>query len=134
MGNFLFTKISKKNDDWLLKTGHTISRANASVGFLNYMSPEQIQESLVDTRSDIWSLGILSYFLASGKQPFTQKNAFQLMKAITTKSELILNFPKSISVEFQMIIKKCLQHEKEQRFQTIGEVEGSLLSVKSQLI
>lgn len=56
----------------------TLTNAGMVVGTLPYMSPEQLQGERVDHRSDIFSLGVLIYEMATGQRPFAGRTTMEL--------------------------------------------------------
>jgi len=96
------------------------------IGTAEYMSPEQwIGE--VDGRSDIYSLGVVLYELATGRLPFVSKNLFELMKM---HQEMPPDNPRSlvsgISRELEHIIIKCLAKDRADRFETADDLAQAL--------
>ena len=86
------------------------------VGTAEYMSPEQWYGE-VDGRSDIYSLGVVMYELATGRYPFVSKNTYELMKM---HQEMPVEPPRmyapSVSSELEAIILRCLQKDPNLRF------------------
>jgi serine/threonine-protein kinase len=93
------------------------------LGTLPYMSPEQALGHPVDHRTDIFSLGIILYEMATGRLPF----------AGTTPSERITNIARaepapldrSVSPDLALLIRKCLEKEPQRRFQSAHEINFS---------
>jgi serine/threonine protein kinase len=93
------------------------------IGSLKYMSPEQFEADSrdLDTRSDVYSLGVVLYELLSGSLPYdlTTKNVYEIASIIREKQPLSLK--KSgvkTAVEIDIILQKCLRKEREMRYQT----------------
>ncbi len=102
---------------------NTMQNLRDAIGSVHYASPEQSRGSLVDERSDIYSFGIVLYELATGRLPYDGDSAISI--AIKhTKSDLVdpchLNLNLNPSIE--LIIKKCIQREPSQRFESIDEI------------
>jgi serine/threonine protein kinase len=97
------------------------------VGTPEYMSPEQAEASGVDQRSDIYSLGIIIYEMVTGKVPFSGETPLSV--ALKQKTEIPRN-PRElnamISEELSRLVMKCLEKEKEDRYQTAAELRADL--------
>ena len=93
-----------------------------------FMSPEQATASdQVDARSDIYSLGAVMYFMATGQPPFSYQQPIKVMVAHASEQ------PKSprewnpdIPVELEEIILRCLEKQPEDRFQDIPALRETL--------
>ncbi len=101
----------------------TMENLKDAIGSVHYASPEQSRGSIVDERSDIYSFGIVLYELATGRLPFDGDSAISIALK-HTKSQMVdpchLNLNLNPSID--LIIKKCIQKEPAQRFQTINEL------------
>jgi len=104
-----------------------ITGAGVMIGTPEYMSPEQTEAKDVDQRSDIYSLGIILYEMATGRVPFEGETALSV--AIKHKTEIPKD-PKSLNPhipdDLNRLILKCLGKDKAARYQTAAEVEGEL--------
>jgi serine/threonine protein kinase/Tfp pilus assembly protein PilF len=104
-----------------------ITGAGVMIGTPEYMSPEQTEAKDVDQRSDIYSLGIILYEMATGRVPFEGETALSV--AIKHKAEIPKD-PKSlnphISDDLNRLVLKCLEKDKAKRYQTAAEVEAEL--------
>jgi len=107
--------------DRITKTGHLI-------GTIEYMSPEQIRGQETDTRSDIYSLGILLYEMLTGRVPFTSNSEYDLMRAhiegAPPPPSIIVD---QIPLPVEQAIMRALAKKAEARFQTAGEFRAVLL-------
>ena len=99
------------------------SQSDVIVGTVAYMSPEQLRAEKLDFQSDIFSLGIVLYQLISGKHPFLRKSDAETISAILKDAPAPLNgLVGKIPVGLNRIVKKCLEKNKEQRYQSASEV------------
>ncbi len=107
--------------------GKGITDAGVMIGTPEYMSPEQAEAAQVDHRSDIYSLGIILYEMATGKLPF--EGDTPLSVAMKHKSEK-LQAPRllnpQIPDDLNNLILKCLEKSKADRYQAAEEVIGDL--------
>jgi hypothetical protein len=83
-----------------------------------YMSPEQAAgENKVDARSDIYSLGAVTYFLATGKPPFDYSNPLRVMAAHAGESPINpRKWNTDISEKLSQVILRCLEKRPQDRF------------------
>ena len=109
------------------------TQSGVIVGTTAYMSPEQTRALDVDTRTDIWSLGVLLYEMITGATPFKGHTASDTSAAIlktdpTPLSEMLPETP----FELERIVSKALQKERDERYQTIKDLELDLKALKRQ--
>ena len=96
-------------------------------GQVRYVSPEQIRRQPVDERSDIYSLGVLLYELATGKPPFLGQSAFEIMdKHINQLPPPARNVRPELPKNIADAIGKALQKSPAERFQSAKEFEAFL--------
>jgi serine/threonine protein kinase/tetratricopeptide (TPR) repeat protein len=89
------------------------------LGTVAYMSPEQARGLEVDTRSDLFSLGVLLYEMLTGKRPFEGGTTGDLLVSILSREpEPLAHVPVDIPAEMQWVISKALRKDKTLRYQT----------------
>ncbi|MCJ7581900.1 MAG: serine/threonine protein kinase [Candidatus Aminicenantes bacterium] len=108
-----------------------ITSAGVMIGTPEYMSPEQVEGKEVDQRSDIYSLGIILYEMVTGRVPFKGDTPFTI--GMKHKGEIPQN-PKElnpqISDDLSSVIMRCLEKEKDRRYQSAGEARSELESIE----
>jgi serine/threonine protein kinase len=101
--------------------------AGMIIGTPEYMSPEQAEGKEADQRSDIYSLGVIIYEMVTGKAPFEGATASGILKKHRTEAPLD---PKGLNPQVSpglaRMILKCLEKDREKRFQNAGEVLAEL--------
>src|SRR6266478_4390708 len=104
------------------------------MGTFSYMSPEQARGLAVDTRTDIWSLGVMIYEMAAGRQPFEGETASDVMSLILQKEPLPLthSWPE-VPGELERIVRKALHKDREERYQTIKDLLIDLRNLRKEL-
>jgi hypothetical protein len=96
-------------------------------GTPEYMSPEQVEGSELDLRSDIYSLGVVLYEMATGRLPFSGETPLSV--AVKHKIETPpspSHFKPHISSGLNRLIMKCLEKDKEKRYQDVGQLSADL--------
>ena len=93
-----------------------------------YMSPEQIRGEELDTRSDIFSLGVLAYEWLSGEKPFEGKDLNTRLNAILTADPKPLNDFPGIDPEINRIIMQALAKARSERYQS-ADAFGDILTL-----
>ena len=114
----------------------TLARTQAGfvLGTLRYMSPEQARGQSVDSRSDIFSLGILLYEMVTGQLPFSGGTALDTLHAIAYEetrpvTALRPNLPPSL----QRVITRCLRKRAQDRYGDARELAGELKAVQREI-
>jgi serine/threonine-protein kinase len=97
------------------------------LGSPGHMAPEQIEGGHCDARSDIFSLGTVLYFLATGHLPFHGRNPHQVLKRIVDGEYAHpLRVRPTIGGRLAKIIEKALEKEPDARYQSAKELEHDL--------
>ncbi|HYA39720.1 MAG TPA: serine/threonine-protein kinase [Syntrophobacteraceae bacterium] len=111
--------------------GPQLTQVGFTVGSALYMSPEQIRNQKVDHRSDIYSLGITLFEMATGTSPFHDPDASEY-NILTSHLSSELPSPRSVNPELpeslEEIIRKATEKNPEDRFQTMHEFGLALTS------
>ncbi len=108
------------------------TREGVVMGTMPYMSPEQVAGSPVDLRTDIFSLGVMLYEMASGQRPFTGRSTAELGSAILRDAPPHLTTVRAGLPEGLMrVITRCLEKEPDARFSSMQEVQTALQGVSS---
>ena len=100
-----------------------MSTAGALIGTVDYMSPEQALGRPVDYRSDIFSLGSVLYQMATGRMPFEASNPSQtIARILDAQPEAMARFNYEVPEDLDRIVRKCLEKDREQRYQSVRDV------------
>ncbi|MBK8171091.1 MAG: serine/threonine protein kinase [Sandaracinaceae bacterium] len=104
------------------------------LGSPGHMAPEQVEGKDCDARSDLFSLGTVLYFLATGKLPFPGRNPHQILKKIVDVDYIDpLRVRPSIGGRLRAIIVKLLERDPDQRYQTAEELDRDLTDFVAQI-
>ncbi len=104
------------------------------VGTVGYMSPELLKGEEVDSRTDIFSLGVLLYNCATGKTAFTGSSSIQIcLKVIQSEPPKPSDLNPNVPPELERIIIKAMAKDSSARYQSADEMLADLLSLKAML-
>jgi len=111
----------------------TLSRTEIGtvLGTVAYMSPEQALGKQIDHRTDIFSIGIVLYEMATGRLPFSGKTATETIdKIIHAEPESVIHLNGNIPPQLELIIRKCMEKFPEARYQSAAEILIDLKNLK----
>jgi len=134
--NILFTDdgIVKVADFGIARavTSSTIAHTDEAIGSVHYSSPEQARGGYADVRSDIYSLGILMFELATGRVPFEGDTpitvALKHLKEQVVPPSLI---NMKVSKSLEKVILKCIQKEPNDRYQKVEHIVEDLVKLET---
>ena len=106
----------------------------AVVGTTAYLSPEQARALDVDTRTDVWSLGVVLYEMITGRGPFKDQTPSDTSAAIlTAEPPPLAEYVPDIPPEIERIVRKALQKKRDERYQTVKDMLLDLKSLRRDL-
>jgi len=104
-----------------------MTRTGMQLGTPAYMAPEQIQNKPIDTRTDIYALGITLYQMLSGQLPFQHDSDFETMNSQVAAQPPPMQqmFPYA-PIQYQNVVMKALEKDPNNRFQTVEAFSAAL--------
>jgi hypothetical protein len=110
-----------------LTTGPHLTQEGMVAGSPLYMSPEQATGEAVDARSDIYALGLLAYYLLTGRPPFESDKAIQVLLAhVNEPPSPPSRFNSAVPKDLEEVVLRCLEKDPELRFQTVEALRQAL--------
>ena len=117
-------------------TRRPLTNPGVIMGTVGYMSPEQAQGKIneIDSRSDTFSFGCLLFEVATGHKPFEADSVIKtLHKLVYEPAPSLSEFNDAAPGELQRIIRRCLEKDPEDRYQTIKDVAVELRQLRREL-
>jgi serine/threonine protein kinase len=105
-----------------------LTRTRTMLGSPLYMAPEQMRSSRdVDSRGDVWALGVVLFELLTGRSPFEAETMPELCLKIVSEPPLSLaQLRPAVPPSLVEVVERCLQKEKEKRFANAAELAQAL--------
>src|SRR5208283_5780738 len=131
--DFGLAKISLKPEGLGMNasTMESITGAGAVLGTVAYMSPEQVRGKELDNRSDLFSFGAVLYEMATGKLPFRGESLGDIFDSILNSAPVPpVRLSPDLPAELESIIAKCLEKDRNLRYQHASEIRADLQRLK----
>jgi serine/threonine protein kinase len=113
---------------------HTFTATGQILGSPGHMAPEVVESGACDARSDVFSLGTVLYFCATGRLPFVGRNPHHLLKLLLEgEYPDPLRLRPEIGADLAAIMERALARDPAQRYQTAGEMAESLRAFLSDM-
>ncbi|MCO6510649.1 MAG: protein kinase [Aridibacter famidurans] len=134
--DFGIAKLTEKPEAAVESEDETAVQVNTSPGMIigtaNYMSPEQAKGKAIDSRTDIFSLGVVLYEMIAGHLPFSGDSPLEIIGSILNKEPAPLG-NEGVPSELERIVSKSLRKDPDERYQTMKGLAADLKELKRQM-
>ena len=104
------------------------------IGTAAYMSPEQAEGRTVDHRTDIFSVGVVLFEMATGRQPFKGDTSVAILASILRDTAPpVTELNRALPPEFARIVRRCLAKDPDRRYQTALDLRNELEDLRTQV-
>jgi eukaryotic-like serine/threonine-protein kinase len=106
---------------------HPLTAQGMVVGTFQYISPEQLEGTEADSRSDIFALGAVLYEMATGRRAFESKTTASVIAAVLERDPAPISAVQLASpAALDRVVKTCLAKDPDERFQSVHDVKVQL--------
>jgi len=113
------------------RAADAVTTIGTTLGTVAYMSPEQARGGDIDGRSDLFSLGVVLYEMATGRLPFAGKTPIAIFEALlTTHPPAPSSVNPVVPAEFDRIVARALEKDRDLRYQTATDLRSDLKHLK----
>lgn len=114
------------------ETWTRLTRTGFVVGTPPYMAPEQIEGEAVGVGADIWAIGVMIYWLVSGREPFVAKTpTLRMLKVVSKRERPLQNIASWVHSSLAAVVHRALEKEPSQRWPSARAMAAAL--AKAQL-
>ena len=112
----------------------TVTQEGRVLGTVAYMSPEQAEGQPIDHRTDIFSLGVIFYEMATGQRPFSGDTSMSVLTSILrddpgSVTDLNVRLPRQLG----RFVKRCLQKDPDRRYQSALDLRNELEELQEEV-
>src|SRR5436309_11877894 len=134
----MMAQMSRGRLDHRAGTGETtltnedqLTGPGSALGTVSHMSPEQVRAQHLDARTDLFSFGVVLYEMATGNLPFRGESSGIIFDSILNRAPVpAVRLNPGLPAEMERIINKCLEKDRELRYQHASEIRADLQRLK----
>ena len=115
-----------------VETALDVSGARPFMGTPAYMAPEQLRGEPVDERADLFAIGTIFYEMVAGENPFRKASTAETIAAILREDPPALEARADIAPPLARVIRRCMEKDPADRFQTAGDLAFAMESLLGQ--